>query len=132
MPFHIYMPSCVNHSTLKVGAWAKGIDPLTRPIDEGSYMVLESPIPFAFIEILVRIVNMYLCREQHFRELFFLIPILNGVVSLPKLYETGNNHIRLITINHSYINIVFWWKIIKKCYKIFVYFSVTMRNSKHQ
>ena len=41
----------VNHSTLKDGAWAKGIDPLARPIDKGSYMVLESPIPFAFFEI---------------------------------------------------------------------------------
>ena len=28
----------------------RGIDPLARPIDKGSYMVLESPIPFAFLE----------------------------------------------------------------------------------
>ena len=31
----------VNHSVLKDGTLAKGINPLARPIDKGSYMVLK-------------------------------------------------------------------------------------------
>ena len=42
----------VNHSALKDGAFAKGVNPLARPIDKGSYMVLES-LFFRYFDISV-------------------------------------------------------------------------------